>query len=685
MLRSAKPAALMLVSIPTLSSAQVAADAAAPPPSPEAVIAGELLSEPATLHNLGFEWFIQGDSNRNAMVEVSYRARGAASWNRAMPLLRLHGERIYAESRVDVVSPNMFAGSVLDLEPDTEYEVRFELSDPDGVRGEAQRTLRVRTRAEPQSYTGGRIFHVYPHGYGGTKIEPAFEGLMCAYNFWCAGTDWATAGRPRVRAGDTILVHAGVYQYDRYEYTNDPSVNRTTPLDGTYYLTEDGTAERPIAIKAAGDGEVVFDGNGNYALFDVRAADHTYFEGITFRNAEIGILAGTQFLAGAEGLTVKRSRFEDVGAGIFTNYSGSSGFYIADNEFIGRNDPEHMMAWRGDLWAQFEGIDGQVFPPRMLSYVAVKLYGPGHIVAYNYIANFHDGINVETYGSPDGAQASGPGIVDGPHYPPREYWSRRPVAIDFYNNYITNSHDNPIEADGSMHNIRIMRNMFINHPSHAFCNQPALGGPVYWIRNIAYNLPGGSTRITAGSAGVLLYNNTILSETAVLGGSNLHWRNNLMLGQNAAPAIFSVATYTQYSSSDYNGFRPNADADIAFEWALPASGAMADFSGPTGEVRLEPRGFATLAAFGRATGQDRNSVLVDYDVFRDVPQLDTRDTDALQNLYDAADYDFRLRRNSAAVDRGIEIPNVTDGFSGGAPDLGALETGAEPPHYGPRP
>jgi hypothetical protein len=234
---------------------------------------------------------------------------------------------------------------------------------------------------------------------------------MCAYNFWCAGTDWATSGRPRVRAGDTILVHAGVYRYDRYEYTNNASVNRTTPLDGTYDLTEDGTAERRIAIKAARDGDVIFDGNGNYALFDVRAADYTYFEGITFRNAEIAILAGTQFIAGSKGLTVKRSRFEDVGAGVFTIFSGSSNFYIADNTFIGRNDPEHMMAWAFPaLWEQFDGVDGQVFPPRMLSYVAVKLYGPGHVVAYNYI---------------------------------------------------TNSHDNPIEADGSMHNIRIMRNMHI--------------------------------------------------------------------------------------------------------------------------------------------------------------------------------------------------------------------------------
>ena len=369
--------ALTLVLAAPKTWAQVGADIAEPPPPPEATVAGELLTEPPTLLNLGFEWFIQGDSNRNASVAVAYRPRGQTDWIEAMPLLRLQGERIYAESRVDVIAPNMFAGSVLDLEPDTEYEVRFIISDPDGVHGAAERQVTVQTRAEPAAYAGGRVFHVYPHGHDGPKLEPAFEGLMCAYNFWCAGTDWATAGRPRVRAGDTILVHAGVYQYDRYEYTNDPSVNRTTPLDGTYYLTEDGTAEKPIAIKAAGDGEVIFDGNGNYALFDVRAADYTLFEGITFRNAEIGILAGTQFLAGAKGLAVKRSRFEDVGAGVFTNYSGSSGFYIADNTFIGRNDAEHMMAWRGDLWAQFEGVNDQVFPPRMLSYVAVKLYGPG--------------------------------------------------------------------------------------------------------------------------------------------------------------------------------------------------------------------------------------------------------------------------------------------------------------------
>ena len=657
---------------------------ASSPPSPNAIIAGELLIEPPTLINLGFEWFIQGDANRNASVAVSFRKQGDAAWRDALPLLRLQGERIYAESRIDVISPNMFAGSVLDLEPGTLYDIQLVMSDPDGISGESRRVVAVRTRAEPAPYRGGRTFHVYPHGFKGTRIEPAFEGLMCAYNEWCAGTDWATSGRPRVRPGDTIRVHAGTYKYNRYEYTNNASVNRTVPLDGTYYLTADGTAEMPIAIVAAGDGEVVFDGNGNFALFDVRAADYTYFEGITFRNAEIAILAGTQFLLGSKGLSVTRSRFENVGAGVFSNYSGSSGFYIADSAFVGRNDPKHLIGWAGEMWTKFRGVDGQIFPPAMASYVAVKLYGPGHVVAYNYIADFHDGINVETYGNPDGSVASGPGIVDGPKYPTRDAWDRRPVAIDFYGNYITNSHDNPIEADGSMHNIRIMRNMFINHASHAFCNQPTLGGPVYWIRNIAYHLPAGSTRLTNGAAGALFYNNTILSETAAGATSNSHWRNNLILGESALPAIFAVTTFTSYTSSDYNGFRPNPGAAASFEWNSPPQPVVADFTGPGRAAKLETRRFATLPEYVKATGQDAHSVLVDYDVFMKVPKLDAQDAATVQKLYDAKDLDFRLRAGSAAVDRGVALPTITEGFTGRAPDLGALERDRPAPVYGPR-
>jgi hypothetical protein len=96
------------------------------------------------------------------------------------------------------------------------------------------------------------------------------------------------------------------------------------------------------------------------------------------------------------------------------------------------------------------------------------------------------------------------------------------------------------------------------------------------------------------------------------------------------------------------------------------------------------RSFKTLTEYAQATRQDEHSVAVDYDVFMNVPRLDAKDLRSVQKLYKAEDLDFRLKPGSAAVDRGTALPNVTDGFGGRAPDLGALEVGQQLPHYGPR-
>src|SRR5260370_32087619 len=142
---------------------------------------GELVIDPPTFINLGFEWPIEGDDNRNAIVEVAYRRTGETQWKQGLPLLRLQGERIFQTQGVfDVVSPNMFAGSILDLEPDTPYEARFTMSDPDGLIGQSAKTLtkivKVRTRPEPMPAAGGKVYHVYPTDYKDAKIEPAFDG-----------------------------------------------------------------------------------------------------------------------------------------------------------------------------------------------------------------------------------------------------------------------------------------------------------------------------------------------------------------------------------------------------------------------------------------------------------------------------------------------------------------------------
>src|SRR5688572_3015563 len=649
--------------------------------------AGELVVEPPTLISLGFEWPIEGDDNRNATVAVSYRKRGEPQWKDGLPLLRIGNERIN-ENALQYVTPNGFAGSLFELEPGTEYECRFVVADPDGVQGRAERTVTVRTRSEPRPAEGGKVYHVYPSGFTGTRQEPAFTGLLAAYYTGSSHSDNFNTFPPRVQPGDTILVHAGVYKDDRHRYGGGLG----TVSSGTYFLTQSGTAERPIVIKAAGDGEVIFDGDGAYNLFNVMAANYNYFEGLTIRNTDLAFQAGLKHIAGSTGLTIRRSRFENVGRAIYTDWSGSKDYYIADNVMLGRFNPGYLMGFTGRTWQNLPEYD-----PKLVSEYAVKVYGSGHVVAYNAIANFHDGVDVATYGNPDSAPVvAGAAKADASTKAAasRPIRDRLPVSIDFYGNDISNVEDNCIEADGGAHNIRIFRNRCFNHGHRALSVQPMFGGPVYFIRNVVYHAPeGGAVKFTASSAGIVVYHNTFIApvKPMLLAASNVHYRNNLILGKSETLETFAVETNTNYSTSDYNGFRPNEGAAFSFEWSTPPRSMRANFKGEPGKLSAQEqsqfeaqarqrRRFRTLKEFADATGQDRHSVLVDYDVFVRVaaPGPDPR------TLYKPSDFDFQLRQDSAAVDAGVKITGINDDFTGKAPDLGAFEIGRPLPHYGPR-
>jgi hypothetical protein len=642
------------------------------------VVSGEFITERPTLIALGFEWHITGDDDRDAAVAVSYRKKGTQAWQEGLPLLRIGGERIN-ENSLQYVTPHMLAGSIFDLEPGTEYECRFVLADPDGVDGKRENIVTVRTRPEPKPFEGGNVYHVYPNGYKGPMQQPAFTGLLGAYYTGSSGADYFNAYPARVQPGDTILVHAGTYKGERYRYGGALGLISS----GTYFLTQSGTAEKPIVIKAAGDGEAIFDGDGAYNLFNIMAANYNHFEGLTIRNTDLAFQGGLKNIIGSSGVTIKGNRFEDIGRGVYTDWSGSKDYYIADNVFIGRFDATKLLGFTGRTWQPYNSQDGT---PKLVSEYAVKIYGSGHVVAHNNVSNFHDGIDIATYGNPDGA--------------PNPIRDRLPVAIDFYNNDISHVEDNCIETDGGAHNIRVLRNRCFNHGHRALSVQPIFGGPVYFIRNLVYHAPeGGAVKFTASSSGLVVYHNTFLApvKPMLLAASNVHYRNNLILGKSETLETFAVETNTNYSSSDYNGFRPNDGAEFSFEWSTPPVSMRSNFPGEAGsamrpaplstqqQAQLEAksrqtRRFKALKEFAEATGQDKHSILIDYDVFQKVspPGPDPR------TIYKPADFDFQLRPGSAAVDAGLRLPGINDGFTGRAPDLGAYEVGRPVPQYGPR-
>jgi hypothetical protein len=618
-----------------------------------AVKPGKFVIEHPTLINLGFEWAIEGDTNRNATVEVRFRRAGTSEWRPALPMLRIGGERVFRDREAMTYTvPHGFAGSILNLEAGTAYECEFTMKDPDGVSGQAVQRATVSTRSEPKSYAGGRTLHVYPADHEGPKIEPSFIGLKAAYYGEGRG-DWTNVRMKKAQPGDTILVHAGLYRPDRLNYVDPLSA----PFTGSTYLTLKGTAEKPITIKGAGDGEAIFDGAGNHKLFDAMATSHHIIEGLTFRNTDIAFFAGEKDLGGASNLTVRNCRFEDIGVAIWTESADSKDFVIMDNLFLGREDQRRMIGWN-----QAGQRGAGIYPSHLLrSFFAIKVYGPGHVIAHNAVAYFHDGIDISTYG------------------PPEEEVERQASSIDIYNNDVHLTNDDFMEADGGLHNIRVFQNRGVNAANSGYSAQPIFGGPVYFYRNISYHTPGANPlKFSAAPAGMLIYHNTFIGEQGAREPySNAHFRNNLILSKDAPKrGVMTWANATSSYSSDYNGYRPNRTVAQNYAFLAPEPGKTAFGAKPS-----DWKNFASLDEMRRATGQEMHGVEVDYDIFENLAPPDPAQR---YKVYHAMDLNFRLKPNAKAVDAGVVLPTINDNFKGKAPDLGALEVGVPEPHYGPR-
>jgi hypothetical protein len=302
-------------------------------------VPGELLTDPATLKCLAFRWFITGDANGNGTVTVSYRKQGETQWHESLPMLRVNREVVDREVH-PFTSGNLFAGSVLNLEPGTSYEVRFKLSDPDG--GFAEKTVTTRTRSIPSVPHGERTLHVYPEGFAGAKAAP--------------NIDLRNAAR-QAQPGDVVLIHTGTYK-------------------GTLVPERSGTPEKPIVFRSAGDGEAILLGpGGKENVIEANGRDYLTFEGLTIRNGYTGIKAN-----GAKGLNVSWCKIEDVSCGIITYTTDASGWYIADNTIMGR-----VKNW---------------YPRVESSDTGISCCGSGHVICYNHVQKFWDCISTDNYGEP---------------------------------------------------------------------------------------------------------------------------------------------------------------------------------------------------------------------------------------------------------------------------------------------
>ena len=275
------------------------------------------------------------------------------------------------------------------------------------------------------------------------------------------------------------------------------------------------------------------------------------------------------------------------------------------------------------------------------------------MVCHNYIAYFHDGIDVCTHGSPD----------------PEE--DHRATSIDFYNNDIHLMADDFIEADGGVHNIRIMRNRGVNAAQCGLSAQPVYGGPAYYIRNVLYHVPTGcglKFNVEAGGDGALSQHDDYRS----LPGdffSNAHFRNNLFLGIDApgrAVFRFRMRRPTRLTTTTATG-------RIRNEGAVPVERPEQGVSEGLRVGPLDARAIRLLggAAHGDGTGGARAG-----GGLRRVRKSSRAGCGKPAcGLLCAGDLNFRLKAGSKAVDAGVRLPNVNDDFTGERRTEGAYEFG----------
>ena len=555
-----------------------------------ALTPGQLRSA-STVHSIGLEWYITGDTDHDAGGTVQYRVQGSASWKSAMPLVR-----------VDLSGANTLAGSIMFLTPGTVYDVKIDITDPDG--GSGTQTLVVTTRTEPVFPAGGRTLHVMPGTGGGDgSAANAYRGFSTA---------WTNA-----RAGDVVLLHAG--NYGTVSGAGKPS----------------GTAAGQIVFRPAGDGPPVIE------WIDLRYVNHIWLDGLTFTNTNKPMPSGAadsddftavfacllnagydtgyqNMTANVDGIIITRSSFNGYKHAI-RGGPRTNGWVVTDNTIVG-----DRTVGGGSLDSEGVEMGG----------------GANHIVAYNSITRVADGI------SPGATFAAGS------------------TNIDMYGNDIFNVTDDGIELDGSGANTRVWGNRIHNSGHNSLSFQPQTAAPWYIVRNQIVNAVENIFKYREWDRHVLL-NNTFVNWGFVLGWPSDGMlaaisRNNLFVAANGGPIWQQSggATRDWRTDLDYDGF--DWSGSLAFNYGGQQLGSIANLTSASGQqshgIRITHS--TCFATFNVPGGPPLTTI---------PPQVMT------------------LNPSCPAVNAGVVLPNITDGYSGSAPDLGAYELGAPMPQYGPRP
>jgi hypothetical protein len=614
---------------------------AVPAIAQDASVPGALELYP-TMQAVGVRLAYTGDDNGNATARLEWRLQGGGAWTLGVTMNRITGRR--------------WAASVMWLDPDTAYEVRAVIEDPDGG---AAATGSVRTRSDAVPAPSGRTWWVAPAGSdsgAGTAASP-LRTLQAAAD--------------RVQPGEEIRLRPGVY----YQTVH---VTRAGRADAMIHLVADGPGVILDGSDPAllGRGDWRDDGGGVFSIPFTGSTRLVCADSLQrlYRQASLSALQ-TDGNGVAQGWTLESGRlwvkledrsspaghvmhvaryenalFLEAGfwrvSGFDVRYYGvstggaiylraASGCIISDNRV-------YVIGGKGILMRALAADNrierNVVYEPRVSTWPwsATKSHeeeiagisnrgGRGNVIRSNTVTGWFDGMDVSDGDTDENIGAD----------------------ADFYDNVVSNVGDDGIETDViSGINLRLWRNRFDRCYS-GFSVAPNYQGPEYIVYNTITNTQRGGFKFSlSGTGETWICHNTVVgdvpgSEAVHPSGpySNIHFRNNI-LGGTGVPVVNDDAGESQ-TGNDFDGDLISTDSAALFRW--------------------KNVNYASLSSLRSGTGFEVNG----------------RAGDPL--FVSAGTGDYSLRAGSPAIDGALRLPGINDSYRGAAPDMGAFEFGADGP------
>ena len=607
----------------------------------------------ATFNAGGLVATVSGDANRNATAQLEWRAGASGAWRAGHPLVRVDATHLL--------------GSLFWLDPGRPYDVRVTLSDPDGVGTPTQRAATLATRAEAAPFVPTRTLYVAPDGldsHDGSSPAQAVKTIQ-------RGADLA-------QPGDLVSIAAGVYR-ESIVVSHSGTPSQPIVFRGTFGAILDG-ADAAIAAglgwNNAGTGvwsrttgfstALVVSDQGRlfpYAspaelralasgapggfFFDGTTLSVKFSDGSTAAQRHLdvarlpaGFVVDSQQHIRIENLEIRHYGSDVYGKGIYLRHASDttvSGNAIHENAATGiwvkggdRNLIEHNTIGDSSIfgwpWAATHESSAQ-----NNSVYFTDDVGRGNVVRYNTVHDTYDGLH------PCGDSAPASGFSN---------------ETDVYGNSLSRHNDDAIEAEGYCANVRIWDNR-ISDSLMGFALAPAAPGPVWMVRNTAWNLGNTRSALVDGNGSSAIKINSGYT-TAV--GPLLVYHNSFVTTVPATDALVlfdpGVTTTLKsrnnlYSAPGHALRKINTIAlDLDYDDLDAATAPL---------VRWYSTDYATLAALQAGLGQELHGIA------------------APAQLADPVHANFMPRPTSGLIDRGIALPGINDGAVGAAPDIGAVE------------